>query len=303
MPFTGQLGTVNSEPENVVPMFGAGGHRYAQALSGNLSFSGSVVGALTHAFRNVSLAVYRAVYRAYARWSTYAPVVKGDNPVGYWRLGEPSGAVTAFDSSGFANLGILHGTVTVGISGGLKDNSTAMQFDGSTGFVDIPAAAWNPSAGNLFSIEAIVKPTTIDTNFRRVGGREAIVNHGAMLYWQSAVGWGFLRGDSSAGNDTATGGTPSTGAFSHLVGTYDGANMRLYVNGVLVATTASTRLVDVGSGDLYIGGTVASLNGPEIVEEFAVYPYALTQQQVTTHYTAMTTFPPAGFTTALRTSQ
>lgn len=303
MPFTGKLGTVNSEPENVVPMFGAGGTRYAQALSGQLSFSGSITSALTHAFRNVSLTVYRAVFRAYARWSTYAPIVMGDHPVGYWRLGDPSGALTAFDSSGFANLGTLHGTVTLGILGGLKDNSSAMQFDGSTGYVDIPATAWNPSKSNLFSIEALVKPTTIDTAFRRVGGRESVTNHGALLYWQSAAGWGFLRGDSSAGNDVATGGTPSTSAFSHVVGTYDGTNMRLYVNGVLVATTPSTRLVDVGAADLYAGGTVANLNGAAYIEEFSVYAYALTAQQVTTHYTAVTTYPLAGFTSSLRTSQ
>src|SRR5713226_2456699 len=129
MTFTGRPGNVNALPENFVPMFGAGGIKYGKVLSGQLSFVGSVTNAVTRTFHNLSVSVYRAVYRAYARWSTYQIVVGGDNPIGYWRLGDPSNAVTAFDSSGFANIGVLNGTIVPGSSGGLKDNSTAMQFD------------------------------------------------------------------------------------------------------------------------------------------------------------------------------
>ena len=42
--------------------------------------------------------------------------------------------------------------------------------------------------------------------------------------------------------------------WSHLAATYDGANLRLYVNGTLVATRPTTGALAVGSGPLRIGG-------------------------------------------------
>ena len=43
-------------------------------------------------------------------------------------------------------------------------------------------------------------------------------------------------------------------AWTHLAVTYDGANLRLYVNGGLVSTVARTGGMDVGTGVLRIGG-------------------------------------------------
>lgn len=228
-------------------------------------------------------------------WVNYpGQVLLTPNLVGYWRLSETSGT-TAVDVTGNHNGTISASGVTLGAVGAIiSDADTAMAFNGSTGSVTITSAAFDPSGTKPFTIAAWVNPSSIDTNFRRICGREGTVNHGAFLMWQSAAGWGFLRGDSGAGNDTVFGGTPSSG-YSFIVGTYDGVNMRLYVNGSLVGTQASSRSVDVGTSSLLIGGTNASLNGAATIDEVSVFNTALTGTQITNLYSAgtVTNFVPA----------
>ena len=63
MPFTGQIGTANSMPGNIVPMFGAGGTRRSQSLNGNLTSVGVISSIHTFVFSQTSITVYRAVSR------------------------------------------------------------------------------------------------------------------------------------------------------------------------------------------------------------------------------------------------
>jgi hypothetical protein len=48
-----------------------------------------------------------------------------------------------------------------------------------------------------------------------------------------------------------------TNAWTHLAYTYDGANMRMYVNGVLVRTVARTGNILLSTGALRIGGNAS----------------------------------------------
>lgn len=296
--FTGRPGNLNAEPETFVPMFGAGGTKYSKNVAGQLSFTGSVVGAITRVFHNLSLSIYRAVYRAYARWSTYSIVILGDQPAGYWRLGDPS--TIAFDSSGFAKLGTIHGGVTPGVTGGLKDNSTAMQFDGSTGYISaslvtIQKAGW--------SAEAVIYPTNL-----------SLARGQVILFNGSSTGWGFVIGTDNTANGKLYGlfqavrWIPTTYVFTannwyHIVMTFDGSTTIFYVNGVQVYTGTGS-LPQVPAGSTMIGSdTGAQRFFQGNIQEAAIYSYVLSQQQITQHYTAMTTYPPAGFTTAFRTAQ
>jgi hypothetical protein len=72
-------------------------------------------------------------------------------------------------------------------------------------------------------------------------------------------------------------------AWSHLASTYDGSTLRLYVNGVLVSSTAAAGSLAASSGVLRIGG-----NGvwPEwfagLIDEVRVYNRALTAGEIQT---------------------
>src|SRR5205823_14801626 len=98
--------------------------------------------------------------------SGYTANVALDNPVAYWRLGEPGGSTTVLDRSGHGTTGTLNGTVTLGIQGGLgNDTDTAARFDGSTGYITTPAIgalprwpveAWINPAGNQSTDASVI---------------------------------------------------------------------------------------------------------------------------------------------------
>jgi hypothetical protein len=165
-------------------------------------------------------------------------------------------------------------------------NASDVYFDGSTGYMDAGSSVnmFDPSGTKSFTIEAWIGPRSIDATFRAICGMEATINHGAFLYWQNGVGFGVGRGDSSAGVDGCAGGTPSLTAVSHVVGTYDGTNLRLYVNGTLVNTLASSRSVDTATATFRVGGTQARVNGNADISLVAVYPNALTAAAILNHY-------------------
>jgi hypothetical protein len=75
----------------------------------------------------------------------------------------------------------------------------------------------------------------------------------------------------------------------HMVGTYDGATMKLYVNGLLVASLAQAGSPGSGTpGTMYFGAnapsSAAALTGA--IDEVALYDYALSSAQVRLHWDA-----------------
>jgi hypothetical protein len=74
-------------------------------------------------------------------------------------------------------------------------------------------------------------------------------------------------------------------SWSHLAGTYDGTNIRLYVNGVLVRTTLMTAGMPGTVGPLRIGGNEVSLPfGGQffkgLIDEIRIYNRALSQAEI-----------------------
>lgn len=297
VPSTGELGTAASEPGLIVPMFGAGGHKYAQSLSGQLSFTGAIASAITNIFTQISVTVYRAVGRAIQGWSEYSTVVLGDNPIGYWRLAD-NNSTSIFDYSGFLNLGAGHGTLTVSQTGALNDSSNSMLFDGSTAYIQIPFS--NPLAPKPnFSIELLTKGPHQSSTATMFGDTNAAITKGLRLIANTS---GSVTFDVNGGSGAISSSALSTTAWHHIVGTYDGTNTRLYVDGALVAgPTAGTYTPNDGTA-LYIGAQLGSssfFSGS--LQEIALYPYALTAQQVTIHYNAFALIPSAGMFTITRT--
>jgi Concanavalin A-like lectin/glucanases superfamily len=82
--------------------------------------------------------------------------------------------------------------------------------------------------------------------------------------------------------------TVSAGTTYHVVGTYDGSNMRIYVNGVLESTFARSSTVN----DSTFGGVLASpgwgtLPSPAFqgqLDEIAIYGTALSPTRIQIHF-------------------
>lgn len=145
-------------------------------------------------------------------------------------------------------------------------------------------------AGNApFSVEAWVSPEASGT----------IVGKYSCVY-DCTYSDGYILGVSAAGPGTVSAASFAryrdyirdevsisplpADTWNHIVGTYDGSRMVLYVNGVEVASTASpTPLADTAS-PLYIGwvGWGGTFLGE--LDEVAVYPTALSAARVAAHY-------------------
>ena len=96
--------------------------------------------------------------------------------------------------------------------------------------------------------------------------------------------------DNAGGKDGAQ--SPSglvTGTWYHVVATYDGTSIRLYLDGTLVSTVGSTRSIPAHASPLRFGLSSAYTNADRYsgsLDEVAVYTTALSAQQVTSHYQA-----------------
>lgn len=96
---------------------------------------------------------------------------------------------------------------------------------------------------------------------------------------------------------TATAPTLTAGTTFHVVGTYDGTNVRIFVNGVLQGTTAATGAISyasVGAIGLVMGndGSLSDANLQGTLDEVAIYNYALSATRIAYHFRQGSTFLP-----------
>lgn len=210
----------------------------------------------------------------------YRGTVLADAPVSYWRLGEASGT-TAADERG-TNPGTYAGGYSLGQAGALaSDTNTAADFNGTSGRVSVP----HSSSLNLttrVSIEAWVKPDTV-TGTRWILNK--LPGNSYYLY--------ILDNKLVFGIRTPAGGFPfieaiglvTTGAWQHVVGTFDGSTATLYHNGVkAVEVGGCVCTIATSNSDLVIGAVNATNFFDGGLDEVALYDDALTSTQVQTHY-------------------
>jgi hypothetical protein len=84
---------------------------------------------------------------------------------------------------------------------------------------------------------------------------------------------------------TAAGVLPPN-VWSHVVATYDGATMRIFVNGALRGSRALASPVDTRTSDLYVGASVNYDWLAGHVDDVAVYTRALTASDIQRHFEA-----------------
>ncbi|HET8630678.1 MAG TPA: LamG-like jellyroll fold domain-containing protein [Thermomicrobiales bacterium] len=237
-----------------------------------------------------------------ASTSAYQNTVMADEPASYWRLGEAQGT-TAADSGSGGNTGRLLGGIVLGAPGALaNDPDTAMTFDGTSGYVNVPDDSSLDMTGDL-TVEAWAKPG-------KLGATQTVLHKGDGTeinewqyrlslsqdnHWRATV---YARNTSYTLTDPAT---VAAGQWYHLVLTRGGTTLTLYVDGVSVATGTVKGDLTTGEGPLAIGrvGSFATpswaayyFNGS--VDEVAVYDHALSAGRIRAHYVAAGRPAPAG---------
>ena len=217
--------------------------------------------------------------------SPYSNAELSDAPSGYWRLGETSGT-TASDAAG-ANPGTYDNGPALGQPSLLPADAAnqAVGFDGTDDYVDIESSSpLSPSTG--VSVEAWIKPAALPgagefASIASKPGSYSLQFDGSQLEFKIDQPGGSRRLQASSG-------PIQVGHAYYVVGTFDGAMQRLYIDGVEVANAVRpTEAISTNGDELRIG----SWNGSEeffdgTIDEVAVYTAALSAARIDAHYQA-----------------
>jgi hypothetical protein len=210
----------------------------------------------------------------------------------------PGGLVSWWQGEGNAldSAGINNGVLVNGTGFGVGEVGQAFSFSGHQQCVDVPYS--KSLMATNYSVEAWVKPVT-----------QVSDPYGQTCIIGQAYGWGLVARPGTSGIRVVFQFATSTvnfysvvstselpiGQFSHVVGTWDGTTLRLYVDGALIAQDApGATPVDLGR-DVYIGGfyLLSSSSDPfsgeyfnGLIDEVSYYNRALSAPEITAIYAA-----------------
>ena len=181
------------------------------------------------------------------------------------------------DASGHSN----HGTLTGAARTASGRFGRAVSFDGVNDQVAVPDSA-SLDLTDEMTLEAWVRPTSANAGWRTVVMKEQADD---LVYGLYAAATGFRpSGHVFVGGDDERVQAPSAlpaNQWSHLATTYDGSALRIYVNGSLADTFATTGVMTASSGTLRIGGnTIWDEWFDGSIDEIRVYERALTGDEI-----------------------
>src|SRR5262245_33884072 len=208
-----------------------------------------------------------------------------DNQNGAPSTPTPAGLVAAYsfsegsgtsvtDSSGNNHTGTISGASWTS-SGRF---GSALDFDGSQAVVTIPSSASLQLTTGM-TLEAWVNPSVT------MHGWRSVIDKNTDRYYlmassdrdQPAVGGTWAAGNRNLYGQTAI--PPNT--WAHLAATFDGTMVRLYVNGVQVASEQQTTPLTTSNGTLQIGGNAyPGENFAGRIDEVRVYNRALSVTEI-----------------------
>lgn len=225
-------------------------------------------------------------------WVAMGPVRGGiDNGlVGHWQLDETSGT-TAGDASG----NLLNGSMIGGLDAGTDSVdgkvSTSLLFDGVADGIQVSNSASLENFTSL-TLSAWVYPTAVgQSNGSRVISKSDGGNGDNYLlgYGNADQAWMRIETDGDVQQNLNSSTTLPLNQWTHIVGTWDGQNMRLYENGVEVSTSpqAKSGVLDADGTALTIGThatTPTDRRFPGRIDDARVYNRALSRAEVIALY-------------------
>ena len=199
-------------------------------------------------------------------------------------------------------------TDLVGRQNGTMQNNTSfnsakggvLEFDGTDDYVSVPDSDYLDSITSAITVSVWVYWSS-DAN-----DISTIISKASAAGWSSPYsswnmrlrhgtgGWGtdavefWAAGSYTTGGQFYSSSSIPRDTWTHIVGTYDGANQKIYINGVLDGTEAETAAIAATSYPLYIG-----VNSGDIGEDFEgslanvlIYNRGLTAAEVKQNYNA-----------------
>ncbi len=209
--------------------------------------------------------------------------------VGYWSFDEGT-STKAHDGSGSGNTGTLTNMATpaTATSGwtinGKRGN--ALNFDGTNDYMTVPDTTLLDLTNN-FTLSTWIKPTNVTGNkgiiskYNTADGAYQFGLLGNQVFCQFTTG-------STWPEYSTSGGTITSGVWSHIACTYDNNTLTIYINGTAVSSTVpGAKTIRNASANLILGNdsTLSSsifFSGP--MDETRIYSRALSAAQVLALY-------------------
>ncbi len=195
---------------------------------------------------------------------------------------------TAVDDSGNANDGTISGALP---SPG-KVGAKSLGFDGVDDHVDVGPILNYPtesvSVAAWFSSDALANCGSFDCRIASKATDTSESEHYLMLSTVKIGGDVRLRFRLKAGGTTqtliASVGNIQNGVWYHVAATYDGATMKLYMDGVEVGSVVKTGIIDLAPAvDFWIGGNPDSPTSRPWegrIDDVRIYDGALTKDEI-----------------------
>ncbi|HEX3042791.1 MAG TPA: LamG domain-containing protein [Solirubrobacterales bacterium] len=217
----------------------------------------------------------------------YATVKSTADLHSYWRLDETSGS-TATDS--MEAVSGTYSSATLGAPGLVGSSDPAISFAGTSNRMQASTSSYGFPGTSAFTVEATVEPTTVDSTSRRIFSSEVLsggsVINGYGLWNNGTVNKLQACRIPSGSYDCATTSAAASGVAKHVAATYDGTTVKLYVDGVQVASTTSKGSITAPS--TFTVGARSDFAGSwaGVIDDAAVYDRALSAAEVKDHAAA-----------------
>lgn len=195
---------------------------------------------------------------------------------GYWLLNEGGGQLATNRVSGTTK----DGTLTSGAVFKVGQGGTAVTFDGTDDVITVPTTI-NPGSYPLTLMAWVrVDSTAAVRSIMSIGVNQQ--EHVLLVITPTPRFWALTQ--VGAANSQATGSTPVvTGIWYHVVGVYASATSRkIYVNGRLEATEATSRAPSTASPTIRIGDRngLTTQRFAGLINHAALWTRALTDSEV-----------------------
>jgi len=192
------------------------------------------------------------------------------------------------DKSGNVNNGTSYGAISA--TGRINQG---MSFDGINDYIRVADSASLDITGNI-TIESWIRPAVI-INSANSNARIVDKQNAYYLLFDYPSADGRLRLTLRIGgnyvNVSSIKNSWNADQWYHIVGTYDGSEMKVYVDGVLENSTPMTGSIEASDYELFFGTRAVSnvptnmfFNG--LIDEVKIYSRALDSIEITEHYNA-----------------